>query len=54
MKPTVLLPEDESGNLTLNVSQLFIKDNKINIGLNLRIPVFTNPEEIINKFKTLD
>ena len=45
--------EDESGNLTLNVSQLFIKDNKINIGINLRIPVFTNPEEIITIFKNI-
>jgi len=43
--------EDESGHLTLNSSQLFIKDNKIHIGINLRIPVHTNPNDIINTFK---
>lgn len=43
--------KDESGHLTINPSQLYIKDNKINIGINLRIPVFTKPEEVIEKFK---
>jgi len=43
--------QDESGHLTLNTSQLFIKDNKIHIGINLRVPVHTKPEEVINKFK---
>lgn len=43
--------KDESGSLTLNTSQLFIKDNKINIGINLRVPVHTKPDEVINKFK---
>ena len=42
---------DESGALTLNTSQLFIKDTKVNIGINLRIPVHTPPEDIIDKFK---
>lgn len=43
--------KDESGILTLNTSQLFIKDNKIHIGINLRVPVHTKPEAIIDKFK---
>lgn len=43
--------EDESGALTLNTSQLYIKDNKINIGINLRVPVHTKPEEIVNTFE---
>ena len=43
--------EDESGHLTLNTSQLYIKDNKINIGINLRVPVHTEPEKIVNTFK---
>ena len=43
--------EDESGCLTLNTSQLYIKDNKIYIGINLRVPVKTEPEKVINIFK---
>lgn len=43
--------EDESGKLTLNTSQLFIKDNKIHIGINLRVPVHTKPEDVINTFE---
>ena len=43
--------EDESGALTLNTSQLYIKDNKVNIGINLRVPVHTKPEEIVNTFE---
>ena len=43
--------EDESGFLTLNTSQLYIKDNKIYIGINLRVPVKTEPEKVINTFK---
>lgn len=43
--------QDESGSLTLNVSQLFIKDNKVHIGINLRVPVHTKPDFIITKFK---
>lgn len=42
---------DESGHLTLNTSQLFIKDNKIYIGINLRVPVHTKPEIVIDRFK---
>lgn len=45
--------EDESGILTLNTSQLFIKDNKIYIGINLRVPVHSNPDDIISTFKNL-
>lgn len=43
--------EDESGSLTLNTSQLYIKDNKIYIGINLRVPVHTEPEKVINIFE---
>lgn len=43
--------QDESGTLTLNTSQLYIKDNKVNIGINLRVPVHTTPEKIVNTFK---
>lgn len=42
---------DESGYLTLNTSQFFIKDNQINIGINLRIPVTFNINTIISKFE---
>lgn len=42
---------DESGTLTLNTSQLYIKDNKYVIGINLRIPVHTTPDFIISTFK---
>lgn len=43
--------EDESGKLTLNASQFYIENNKICIGIDLRIPVHTNPEIIVNTFK---
>ena len=43
--------KDESGHLTLNSSQLYIEDNKINIGINLRIPVHTDPKYVITMFK---
>lgn len=39
------------GKLTLNTSQFYLKDNQINIGINLRIPVHTKIEDIINKFE---
>lgn len=42
---------DESGALTLNTSQLFIKDHKIYIGINLRVPIHTKPEDIIHTFE---
>lgn len=43
--------EDESGKLTLNASQLYIKDNNIFIGVNLRIPVNTMIDAVIYKFE---
>lgn len=43
--------KDESGKLTLNTSQLYMKDNKIFIGINLRVPVTIKPENIVNSFK---
>lgn len=43
--------EDESGKLTLNASQLYIKDNSIFIGINLRIPVNTEIDTVINRFQ---
>lgn len=39
------------GKLTINPSQFYLKDNQINIGINLRIPVHTKIEDIINKFE---
>lgn len=42
--------EDESGHLTLNTSKLYIEDNKINICINLRIPINTSIDDIINIF----
>lgn len=45
--------QDESGFLTLNTSQLYIEDNKVFIGVNLRIPVNTKPEDIISNFEKI-
>lgn len=42
---------DESGKLTLNTSQFYLKDNKVYIGINLRVPVHTKPEDIISTFE---
>ena len=42
---------DESGALTLNVAQLYIENNKVNIGINLRVPVHTKPEIVTDVFK---
>lgn len=39
------------GNLTLNTSQFYLKDNKICISINLRVPVHTKPEYVIDIFK---
>lgn len=39
------------GKLTINPSQFYLKDNQINIGINLRIPVHTKIKDIINKFE---
>ena len=43
--------KDESGSLTLNTSQIYIKDNKLNIAINLRIPVNTKIDNIISIFE---
>ena len=42
--------KDESGHLTLNTSQTYIKDNKLFISMNLRIPVHTDLNTILNAF----
>lgn len=39
------------GKLTLNTSQFYLKNNEINIGINLRVPVHTKPNEIISVLK---
>lgn len=44
--------EDESGILTLNVGKSNLTNKFIEIGLNLRIPVKTNPNEVHEKIKT--
>lgn len=44
---------DESGSLTLNVGTLSLEDNTISIGLNLRIPVNTNIDNICNSFNSI-
>ncbi len=44
--------EDESGHLTLNTSRLYIENNKIYIGMNLRIPINTSIDEIISIFNS--
>lgn len=43
--------KDESGSLTLNTSQFYMKNNKINININLRVPVHTEPQIVVNSFK---
>ena len=43
--------KDESGFLTLNTSQVYINENKLNIAVNLRIPVNTKIDTIINVFE---
>lgn len=43
---------DESGNLTLNVGKFFIEENTISIGLNLRIPVTIELNDIASVFNT--
>ena len=45
--------EDESGNLTLNVGQLKFDDNKMTIGLNLRVPVFTDLKKVHSDIEML-
>ena len=43
--------KDESGILTINIGDFKLEDNKLKIGLNLRIPVKTSFEYVENKFK---
>lgn len=43
--------KDESGGLTLNTSQAYINNNKLNIAINLRIPVNTKIDTIISIFE---
>lgn len=43
--------KDESGSLTLNTAQFFIKNNNICLGFNLRIPVTIDYNKIENEFK---
>lgn len=45
--------EDESGILTSNVGFIGYKNNRLEIGFNLRVPVTTLLEEIKTKFETL-
>ena len=42
---------DESGSLTLNTSRLYIQNNKVYIGINLRVPISKTPNEIIEVFE---
>ena len=44
---------DESGNLTFNVANLYLKNNKINIDINMRVPIQTKFDYIENKIKKL-
>ncbi len=42
--------EDQSGNLTLNVGDFRLKNNILEIGMNIRIPVSVNIIEVGNQF----
>lgn len=42
--------EDESGKLTINVGNISIEDNKLKLGLNIRVPVKTKLSIITDKF----
>lgn len=44
--------EDESGKLTLNVGRISMLENKLEIGMNLRIPIHTPIEKISEAFLT--
>lgn len=44
---------DESGRLTLNVSRLLLQDHTLCLGMNLRIPIHTEIENIKEKFYAL-
>ena len=44
---------DESGKLTLNVAKFYLKNDKLVISMNLRIPVHTEIRTIKEKFETI-
>ena len=44
---------DESGELTLNVAQLYFENDNLKIGLNIRVPVNTKFDLIENKFSSV-
>lgn len=44
---------DESGELTLNVAQLYFENDDLKIGLNLRVPINTKFEVIENNFSSV-
>ena len=44
---------DESGELTLNVAQLYFENDDLRIGLNLRVPINTKFELIENSFSSV-
>lgn len=48
-KSLSIVINDESGDLTLNVAKLNLEENKLKIGINLRIPVNTPISEIENE-----
>lgn len=43
--------KDEMGELTLNLARLYIEDNKIIAGANLRVPVTINIDDVENEIK---
>lgn len=43
--------KDESGELTLNIARFDLEENNLKIGMNLRVPIYTELEFIKNKFK---
>ena len=44
---------DESGHLTLNTSKLYIENNKLHIGINLRIPIKTTIMQVVDIFNKI-
>ncbi len=44
---------DESGNLTLNVGKLYLKNDDLKIGFNLRVPINTKFEFIEDRFSII-
>lgn len=43
--------KDESGELTLNIARFDLEENILKIGMNLRVPIYTQLEFIKDKFK---